>query len=88
LAGNPSAAVGNIASYQHYMITNTTLHPEHLTENFEFITETQLMEYLKKGRTWIWMQRKAGLLKVYKVGKTNYYLLKEVQQLIYNGAWA
>lgn len=46
------------------------------------------MDYLKKGRTWIWMQRKAGLLKVYKVGKTNYYLLKEVQQLIYNGAWA
>jgi hypothetical protein len=88
LAGNPYVAVGNIASYQPYMITNTTLHPEHLTENFEFITETQLMEYLKKGRTWIWNQKKLGRLKAYKVGRTNYYLLKEVQQLIYNGAWA
>ncbi|MFM2230446.1 MAG: hypothetical protein RL607_1704, partial [Bacteroidota bacterium] len=45
------------------MITSKTLHPEHPNTDFEFITEEQLMEYLKKGRTWIWMQRKAGVLK-------------------------
>ncbi len=79
--------VGIIASYNYFMLTNTTLHPEHPNTDFEFITEEQLMEYLKKGRTWIWMQRKSGLLKAYKVGRTNYYLLKDVQHQIISGAW-
>jgi hypothetical protein len=75
--------------HQNYlnMIDTRAIHPEHQGEHLEFITEDQLMEYLKKGRTWVWMQRKSGLLKAYKVGRTNYFLLKDVQQQILNGAW-
>jgi hypothetical protein len=69
------------------MITNIIEHPEHQSETTTFLTELELMGYLKKGRTWIWMQRKAGTLKVYKIGKTNYYLRKEVFALILNGTW-
>lgn len=69
------------------MITKIDIHPEHQSEHLEFVTEEQLMQYLKKGRTWIWMQRKSGMLKAYKVGRTNYFLLKDVQLQILSGAW-
>ena len=53
------------------------------TQN-DFITENEAKERLHKKSTWFWQMRKNGMLPYRKIGKSIYYSITEINQLLEN----
>ncbi len=47
-----------------------------------YITEKQAMKVINKKVTWFWQMRKTGLLPYKKIGKTTYYSLGDIKNLL------